>query len=704
MSEGLAPNAPPHSSRLAAIGRGRWAALLTLIALSLIAIAYAGSIANPFHFDDSHSVQANAYIRSFHHVAAFFTDVTVFSPLKENRSYRPILLFTYAISHALGGGAPWGYHVVTLLFHLAGTLVAGAIAQRLVVAGGLDRGAARVAAVAAAALLAVHPLLSEAVNYISARSTLQAAVLMLISFYAYVRSRESARPAPWMIASNAILLLALGTKIIAMTAPALIVVWELLVEPALQKNAGGPDLGSTWRERLRGDGLRAWAIRIGPPILLAIGFTLLHEALLGSDVRQARSEIGRYSYFLTETRALLHYLAQFVWPEDLSADLLMRWSEHAWEGETARAILFHLALIGAALASARRFPGFAFGVVWYYVTLSPTSSIAPLSEPATEHRVYIAAPGIVWALVSLAAPGVRALAASRRRTAAVAAVAALVIALLTTRTILRNRVWSSDLELWRDVVERSPQNGRAHLNYGLALMDRGDLEGARRELDRCAKEWPGYVFCYINKAVLALREGRQTDAEQEIASAESLQPRNVYVNQWRGEVELAAKRFPLAEAAYRRTLEIAPGYVEASRGLARSLFEQGKTADARAVLEALERDGELNADGWYALGYLAQEAQDPVRAASSYLAALRYDPRHRRARYNLGVLYHSTGKLTQAIEQYELLALEPNPAGDTLFNLATALWAKGDLGRARAIKERLERESPSYPGLASLKF
>lgn len=661
--------------------------LLGLAVASAVALVHGNTWSSPFHFDDFHSIVDNAWLRSLRHVPTYFTDVAVFSPLVENRAYRPILLTGFAVSHALGGGAPWGYHLLTLLLHGAGGVVLGALLLRLLRAAEVPERRARVLALLGALLFVVHPLGTEAVTYVSARSSLQAAVLGWASVLCYVVAREDRR-ARWWWLGLLLLLLAMGTKIIAITVPAILLAWELLL---------GPSRRAPWAE-----GLRGWAVRLGPWVALVLLTTLVHERVVGEAARAGRSTIPPLHYLLTETEVWLRFLGLWVWPEDLCADLTMPWRTTWWSGPVARAILTNLALVAASLLVARRRPLITFGVLVYYVALSPTNSIMPLSEPASEHRVYVAMPGLViacagFALVLLERVGPRA----ERAALTLALVWVVALGVVAHR---RNVVWQSDLTLWRDVVARSPDNGRAHLNYGLAQLSRGERRGARDSFDRCAKAWPEYAFCYINHAVLAIDEERYADAEANIAKAERLMPSNVYVRLWRGRVESARERWTSAEQAYRGTLGLAPGHLDARRGLAFALFMQGRTDEARPELLALEREGALDADTRYALGYLADIAGDAPRATALYRAALAAEPEHVRAAYNLAVALQRAGDRAGAIVLYEQLHGRGQAAPDALYNLAVALWQTDQLERARLIRTELAAVAPQHPGLAQLTY
>ncbi|MFO0728655.1 MAG: tetratricopeptide repeat protein [Myxococcota bacterium] len=655
--------------------------ILALLCLALVGAVYANSLNSPLHFDDFHSIQDNVWLRSFSYLPQWFTDVRVFSPLAENRAYRPILLLGFGLSYALGNGALWGYHLITMLLHALGAFVVGSLVDRLLKAKSPLYGWF------AGAIFAVHPLLSEPVNYVSSRSSLQAAVFTFAAVLLYVKGREERR-SPLLGWSVVLLLLGMGTKIIAMTVPALLLGWELWL---------GPD-----RELQGLSALRTFGKRLLPWLVVALGFTVFHEWLVGQASRAARSTIPPLSYFWTQTQVYLRFMGLFFWPQDLNADLTMRWSEAWWEGPVARAILVNLALVFAAFRVRAQRPLFWFGVFWFYVALSPTNSIMPLSEPASEHRVYIAFPGLLMAVMAFF-PSLEQLSELSRRFVLPLLLGILVVA-GGARTVLRNQVWASDLALWRDVVQQSSDNGRAHLNYGLALLEVGDRAAAKRELDQCAQVWPRYAFCWINLAAYALHENQQAEAERTISIAEGLAPQNVYTRLWRGFVERRAERWTGAESAFRRTLEIAPGHTQARLGLAFALFNLGRFDEARNLYAVLERDKSLDADGNYALGYWADLAGEGEKARAYYERAIGLDPSASKARYNLAVLLQKAGDRKSAIVHYQRLRAERHAGPDALFNLALALWQEGQIPEATSVRQELIAVAPAYPGLSGLAF
>lgn len=649
---------------------------LTAFALCALitAVAYGGGIDNGFHFDDGHSIEDNTYLTSFRYLPDWFTDARAFSPLAQNRSYRPVLLFTFALSHQLGNGTPRGYHLLTLLFHALGGVALALLFRRLLLRAKVDEGRATLGALFGAALFLAHPLGSEAVNYLSARSSLLAAALMFAAVHAYVVAREDRRRAyyAWFACWFT---LGLFTKLIALTVPALCFGWELVF---------GPD-----REDLWAPGLKVWALRLGIPAAAVLAFSVLHEQMIGELAQGARSHITPGSFFLTETRVWLRFLALFFYPEDLCADLTMRWSTTPFDGETFRAIALAAALITLAWRARRRFPLFAYGLFWFYVTLAPTNSIIPLAEPASEHRVYVALPGLVLALLQLI-PGAF---------AAWPVVGAALLGLAIFGARARTEVWATERSLWESVTACAPDNGRAWLNLGRALFGEGDRLGARQAYEKCRALWPNWVYCPINQAVLELSERNLLAAERAIFDAERFDPNNVYTVVWRGEVELALGRWASAELAFSRALEIAPNLSQAVEGQALARFFLGRLDEARPILEGRPAQGAL---GHYARGYLHDLAGRSAEAEAAYDRALALWPRHQESRYNRAVLYQKSGRLQEAIREYAALIDGGQASPDALYNVVLALRAAGRPEEAEQRRAQLANQYPDYPGLPSL--
>jgi tetratricopeptide (TPR) repeat protein len=102
-----------------------------------------------------------------------------------------------------------------------------------------------------------------------------------------------------------------------------------------------------------------------------------------------------------------------------------------------------------------------------------------------------------------------------------------VVALLTTMTLLRNDDYRSEAALWGDVAAKAPHNPRAHYNHGVYLQ----IAGSTEEVDAAIAEYhetlrldPHYADAYLNLGNLAAWRKQWSDAERYYAKLLELRP------------------------------------------------------------------------------------------------------------------------------------------------------------------------------------
>jgi hypothetical protein len=148
---------------------GAWGALLVAGAAWL---AYANSFAGAFHFDDAHTIVANPYLRHVRYVPQYFTRPDLFSALPGHDMYRPLVLLSYFLNYIWGGYDPLPWRLTAVALH--SFCAVGVFLTFRIVADQFHlqpRAPWRAGALVAALFFAVHPALSEAVDYASARSS-----------------------------------------------------------------------------------------------------------------------------------------------------------------------------------------------------------------------------------------------------------------------------------------------------------------------------------------------------------------------------------------------------------------------------------------------------------------------------------------------------------------------------------------------------
>lgn len=644
-------------------------------ALGLLFAAYSDHFDNGFHFDDSHVIVSNPYVRSVGHIKRFFTDAHTFSTRPESASYRPLLTLSYALDYWRGGGLePRAFHSTQFaLLVLLGALL-GALYRRLCDA--VEAAAAnRWIALVAATLFCVHTANTQTVNYLCSRSSLVATLGAAGSVLVYVgwpRGRGTlAYLAPLLVGG-------LAKPLTVMVGP-LLLLYRLLFEERLVP--GDLMRAAGWRRA--GSALRATL-----PAFVAGGGLFAFTAWM-TPASVVYADADRWRYLLTQPAAWLHYVRLFVLPLGLTADT--DWTlvdgpadARLWIG---LAFVAALGLAFVRLASYPRLRPAAFGLGWFAIALLPTSSVFPLSEAYNEHRIFFPYVGLTLVAVWLAVELLRRV-TTRRAAAVVATLVALaVLGAHALGTHARNRVWRDDLSLWEDVTVKSPGNGRGLMNYGVALMGRGQLRQARRYFERAERLLPGYGILQVNLAVVkdALGEhgveghflraleldpgyargryhyarwlagqGRGPEALEQLAaslaaSAGDLQVRGLYARLLaargdearlaavvRGTLAIAADdTIALAYARGGEPLRAAAETAAAYSALARRRGAADDWLDAAGAARRAAALAPDSAQAWNDLGWARLKLGFPRRAAECFERSLELDPDAGRARANL---------------------------------------------------------------------
>ena len=618
-----------------------------LCALVILCSAYANSFHNALHFDDSHVIATNLYIRSLTNIRLFFTDAQTFSSLPTNAVYRPLVTLSLALDYWLGGGLePWQFHVSQFAMLLLLSLMVYSVFRRI-----MDVAEAqwwyRYVALCATLWFAVHTVNTETVNYLSARSELLAAMGVVGAFLMYLALPRWRR---WYVYVLPMLVGALAKSPAVMFAPLFFVylcLFEHPVSPADLLTRHG------WRQ--------VWTAlwRSLPALLLGGAMFLFVESMNAVTATYAGG--GRLQYLLTQAFVWLHYLHVFFVPLGLTADtdltLLVWYDTRVVAGVLAVALL--LRVLWSAWHTRPAYP-VAFGLVWFILMLLPTSSVFPLAEVSNEHRVFLPYMGLTLAVVWGSVLLVQHWGALCHRFRAVLYSGAWVVAILVVGghavgTYQRNTVWYSEATLWRDVTEKSPSNGRAWMNYGLSYLGEGNYLEAKRLFERALFYTPHYASLEINLGIVHDKLGAPHVAEQHLQRALRLQPDAVgghyFYARWLVEQGRAREALPLLQ----RALPLSPGFTAARYLLMQLYFAQGAEAALTALLQetlalmptdalALAyAQGEIgitveppNAQTYFARGVEWTNSGRHLDAALAYKRALRFDPAFADAANNLG--------------------------------------------------------------------
>ncbi len=650
---------------------------LALGAILLATIfAYRGVTAHGFVLDDVHAVASNPSISSLAWAPHWFTSPYATSALREHTGYRPILVASYALDYALWPNPSAGYHRTNLAIHL-GVVVLVYLLARLLWNDGL-------AALAAAVVMALHPINAEAVNYISARSSSLAACLTLLAVWAYdaaTRATAVRQTAAWRAIAILASLMALGTKESAVVLPLLLLAWD-------RARFGE---GTPWRTSLA---------RSAPFWALTVAFLIVRSLVMNQAPGPSGGVSAQNALFAV--KIVLSSFGHWVWPAGLAVDHGWTWTIGTREGAVLLVVLTAAVIVTAVAFRYHRRIGWC--LLWGWLALLPLVVLPTVSRVTLyqDHRVYLAGIGLAWAVGGLVATGLRAWSGVAMRAAAAVIGAGLVFAMIRA-DVARSAVWVDESRLWEDVLAKYPGSVVALNSRGLLSLSAGRLDDAERDFQATLRLVPNSSEAHKNLGLVHAEAGDTERAVRELQAALALSPRSPGIL-----VELAfvyerAKAWDSARRAYEQALAASPGEVLALRGLARLAEREQRFDDAARRYRQAVAVNPTDDGIWMALGAVLVRLEQWGDAKQAYETVLSRHPSDAQARFNLGLALDGLGESSAATQAYAQAAASLPRDADLAFRIGVmharhGRWAEA----AGAYEEALVRDPRHTPSHFSL--
>jgi len=630
-----------------------------LLMLVCCVITYSNHFHNDFHFDDFHTIVNNAYIRDIHNMPLFFKDGSTSSVLPANQSYRPVVTASLAVDYWLGGG----YNLV--FFHLTNFLLLLLQGIGMVY---LFRKIFDIAkpnanniyfAIAASSWYLLHPAMAETVNYIIARSDMISTVFVVVSFLLYIYSPFCRKTGLYLIGA---VIGALAKPTAVMFAP-LLFFYILFFEEGLSFTDvfKRVNMGRTGRVILRS----AAAF-----VVCAVIYEITDKLTPRTWVPGGHSPL---QYLITQPFVILHYFYMFFCPVQLSVDTDWTLLNNAWDIRFFAGCAFILAMIVIAFITARKqqLRPISFGICWFFMALLPTSSIVPLAEVLNDHRMYFPFIGLMISVVWALRLAIDRYLPVYRKT--IITVFILMLCCYAYGTWQRNRVWHSEESLWHDATAKSPGNGRAWMNYGVAQMANNELKGAEESFTKAKASMPGYDLVYVNLAVLKQTENDTAKAEQFFKTAIAKNSNDSDPWYFYGRFLNNQDRFSEAVNCMKRAMAISPGNLR-TRLLLMDIYQ--RTANWTGLQQLVQESKQLFPDNADIANYgnMARNKTSAADLAAQKLAKSPTAPGY----IDLSLMYYRAGQYAKCIEACKK-ALALKPGYDLAYNNICASYNK--LGR-----------------------
>ena len=656
--------------------------ILVLALLVFGLVAYSNSFSGSFQFDDRLHILRNEA----------FTDLANVSKIYHYGKGRFLPYLTLAINYKISKFDPISYHIFNFFIHYIAAIFLYflflAILQTPAMRGLQATIPQRLGAFLAAGIFFLHPLQTESVTYIIQRSESMAGMFYLATLFFYLKARGAGARKDlygYGLLAGISAVCAAFSKETAMTLPAMILVMELFFFETSIKALLGKKL--------------FWLMMIPAAVILSFKLQPLIRTGFIHDPGPGLS-FTRKQYLLTQFSVLLTYLQLFFWPANQNVDWDYPLATSLLSLQTLTSFLFLLLLVILAFFAHKRLRLLSFGIIAFFITLAPTSSIIPLRDVIFEHRMYLAVAFLAMACVQLCSHAFARIGARSPRGQAMV-LCGLLIALLPVLSGLthaRNRVWLNQLSLWEDAVKKSPNKARVHKNYGRGILAvaYGSGEQAKKEFETAIRLAPHWAAPYHDLAVCYWREGDYQRAVTLGLEAIQRQPKYkdaLYLlgasykklNQWdkaREYLERLVTTSPGSKyvGAYLDLLEV---YLELGledkalniaekvqhlpdgvmpldyhRGLAFYKLKQTETAKSYFVKQTEQESGRLKA--YIMLGQICYLEGDYQRAEMAFRQAVEESEWSVHAHYNLAIILEHSGRLQEASEHLEkVMAVDP---------------------------------------------
>ncbi len=435
-----------------------------LLLLGTSFLVYLNAFYGDFQFDD-YNVIVN--YRPIHSLSGCWKDML--------RGIRPVLKLTYSLNWITDGGL-FGYHLVNISIHAINGLLVFYLVRLFSISRVTGNTSVRqLASLIAALIFVLHPLQTEAVTYISGRSSSLMALFYLGSLCCYICGSKSNSIVLKYFLSPILFVIAVATKEVAVTLPATLLLWEVYAE----------------KER--------WKVIFFKQIvhwflLLVIALIFALKPSYNDLLMFAFTERSLYENMLTQINAITYLISRLLWLGHLNIDPDLP-VIHEWDFLTVIQLSFLVGTFLFLILNKKCKPWWRFGALWFLLHLLPTNSIVPRLDVVNERQMYLAMVGMVLPLsleldrLYCSMPTCRAF---------MKPAIGLMLIMLGVFTVNRNRDYYSEIALWEDTSNKSPYKARVFNNLGVAYETYGYYDKAYMSYLRAIQLDPGYDIAKSN--------------------------------------------------------------------------------------------------------------------------------------------------------------------------------------------------------------
>ncbi|MEY2490699.1 MAG: protein O-mannosyl-transferase [Verrucomicrobiota bacterium] len=580
--------------------------LPALLLAALVFAVYVPALRNDFVWDDTALILRDPLIRSWRLIPEGFQHF-LFTDATASDFYRPIQRLTYTLDYAAFAFRPAGYHLTSIVCHLAAALALLLLAGELLGLFGVDERKQWRLAFFGALAWAIHPVHTSAVVYVSGRADPLAAAFGFLGLYFVIRSLRANGATRWVLlfAAGALFLSSALSK---ETGIVFLLLWGVIL--LLKKR---------WKEVL-------------PATVAAIFVMVIYLSLRLPAEHVPAPTLHAPAPLLVRpivaARAFAEYTGLILLPINLHMDRDVethpeggsaeRTNHAAWrELQTLLGILLAGAAVYWLMRSRKQDPAIFACLVLAAIAYLPVSGIFLLNATVAEHWIYLPT-----AFLFLAAG----LAISRFSIPNIVLGSALAawFLFLGARTWMRTLDWKDQRTFLERTLASGGDSDRMLINLAGLELNEGQLDSAKQHLALALRKEPNQPLAIVNLASVALRQndfGAARDllnraTKLPLVEARAYELLALLEHKEKGHVDLL--RFRLAARTGPPNWSIEKRYVEV-------LDQSGNIPAAIAELKSCLATQWYRADSWQLLSELLTKAGRVSEAAEAKTRAEAYD-------------------------------------------------------------------------------
>lgn len=582
-----------------------------------------------------------------------------------NGSCMPLNWVTYGLDYVLWGMNPSGYHLTSLLVHVANAVLFYFLSLRLLRLGFgtiLTNLPIRLAASFSALFFSLHPLQVEVVAWAIGREIAIAGFFFILTLICYLKAAENESAGlsrrGWMIGAWVLYALSLLGKEMALTLPFALLILDVYPLRRLGGGHGkwfGPQVRQIWWEKT-------------PFLLLALAAGV--RATLEKQQAGSIYPIADYG-LLPRVAQVLYSVAFYPWKTLIPNALSPLYPLHPFTGLWSLPVLlsggFVFTLSVLFFIARSRWPAGLAVWLFYILLLAPVSGILAFGPyRAADRFSYV--PSLGWPVLAGAGVfycwhlwvGGR----IKRQTLFLAqSFSVLLLISLGALTWGQTHIWHDSESLWRHALAVDEKSSIAHNNLGLVLADHSRLEEAINEFRRALEIDPLFVEGHTNLGNFLAQRGSPEEAISHLRQALTIDPAFANAHNTLGNILADRGESDRAIEHFRQALQTNPQSAMTYYNLGRVLAKRGDLSEAT---ENYRKAAELNPsdpDVYNNLGLVFQSQGRLQEAVEQFHNALRIDPKYVNAYFNLGKTFAGQGKFDDAVENFRrAVRIQPGSA------------------------------------------